>query len=365
MTRRGLAARLLLATVSVAAAALALELAFRLAGVPVGTVQINRATVRRSSNPRLLFELRPAGEVRAEVDYRVNELGLRGPETTVEKPAGVRRIAVLGDSIAFGYWVADEQGFARQLEQLLAGRSGAERVEVLNFGVPGYNLEQELEALRSKALVFEPDLVVVLFCLNDLQGLFSYELGLVQERSERRRTLSGRLREWLVARSRLISWVEYRLTELEARRSFVRAANRLEGRLYAREVGAQQRALAGQLAVLKTIVASHRIPALVVVAPVLSVEFDRYPHRAIHRGVREAVEAESLAALDLFDCFAAYPLAPIRIDVVHPSPLGHRVAAHAVRDALCARGWLCQGGVPEGPTCRDYRPADFPTLKGY
>ena len=43
---------------AVAATLLVLELAFRLAGVSVGTVQINRGTVRRSFNPRLAFELR-------------------------------------------------------------------------------------------------------------------------------------------------------------------------------------------------------------------------------------------------------------------------------------------------------------------
>ena len=59
-----------------------LEAAFRLAGVSVGTVQINRATVRRSDNPRLRFELRPGSAVRAEVEYRVNAEGLRGAETT-------------------------------------------------------------------------------------------------------------------------------------------------------------------------------------------------------------------------------------------------------------------------------------------
>ena len=186
-----------------------------MAHVPVGTVQINRATVRRSDDPRLRFELRPGGVAQAEVEYRVNALGLRGPETTLEKPPGVRRVAVLGDSIAFGYWVADERGFARQLEAELRAVPGGGRIEVLNFGVPGYNLEQEIETLRTKALAFAPDLVVVLFCLNDLEGLFSYELGLVQERTERRKSPLGRVREWLVGRSRLFAWVEYRLTELD------------------------------------------------------------------------------------------------------------------------------------------------------
>ena len=350
---------------SVVLTLLVLEVVFRAAHVPVGTVQINRATVRRSDNPRLRFELRPGGVARAEVEYRVNELGLRGPEATTEKTPGVGRVAVLGDSIAFGYWVSDGQGFARQLETLLNdGASTGGRVEVLNFGVPGYNLEQEIEVLRSKALAFSPDLVVVLFCLNDLESLFSYELGLVQERTERGRTTAGLVREWLVARSRFFSWLEYRFTELEARRSFVKAKNPLEGPLYAEAVSQQKRALQGQLAVLRTLLASRGIAGLIVVVPVLGDRFERYPHRELHRAVAEVAEAESLAMLDLLDCFSAYEFRDLRIDVVHPSPLGHRVMAHAVRDALCARGWLCDG-VPAGPSCRDYRPSDFPTLRGY
>ena len=363
--RSALLRSLALAAASAILSLLVAETAFRVAHVPIGTVQINRATVRRSDNPRLRFELRPGGVARAEVEYRVNELGLRGPETTLEKPPGVRRVVVLGDSIAFGYWVSDEQGFARQLEALLnGGPPGSGRVEVLNFGVPGYNLEQEIEALRAKALALSPDLVVVLFCLNDLEGLFSYELGLVQERTDRRRTLAGSVREWLVARSRLFAWVEYRLTELDARRHFVKAKNPLEGRLYAEAVSQQRRALQGQLAVLHSLLASRGIPGLVVVVPVLGDRFERYPHRELHRAVVEVAESESLGAVDLLDCFSAYEFRDLRIDVVHPSPLGHRVAAHAVRDALCTRGWLC-ASVPPGPTCRDYRPSDFETLRGY
>jgi lysophospholipase L1-like esterase len=342
----------------------AVEAGFRLARVPVGTVQINRATVRRSDDPRLRFELRPGGVARAEVEYRVNGLGLRGPETTLAKPPGVRRLAVLGDSIAFGYWVADEHGFARQLEALLRSAPGGERVEVLNFGVPGYNLEQEVEMLRAKALAFAPDAVVVLFCLNDLEGLFSYELGLVQDRSERRGTPLGRAREWLVDRSRLFAWLEYRLTELEARRAFVRAKNPLEGRDFKEALGEQAKALRAQFAVLHAVLASRGIPGMIVVVPVMGDRFDRYPHRDVHRAVVAAAEAESLGALDLFDCFSAYPFRDLRVDVVHPSPLGHRVAAHAVRDALCARGWLC-AGPPGGPSCRDYQAVDFPVMRGF
>ena len=76
--RRVPAGTVLLVSTSLLLTLVALEVAFRLAGVSVGTVQINRATVRRTDNPRLRFELRPGSAVRAEVPYRVNAEGLRG-----------------------------------------------------------------------------------------------------------------------------------------------------------------------------------------------------------------------------------------------------------------------------------------------
>jgi lysophospholipase L1-like esterase len=332
-------------------------------GVSVGTVQINRETVRRSRDPRLRFELRPGGLARAEVAYRINSLGLRGPETAIEKPPGVERVAVLGDSIAFGYWVDEKDAFPRQLEAML--RAAGERVEVLDFGVPGYNLDQEIEVLRARALEFSPDVVVVAFCLNDLEGVFSYELGLVQDRSARRRTLLGRAYDTLLRHSILVSWIEYRLSELDARRRFVGARNPIDGPLYAEAVSEQEKALDGKLAVLHALLRDRGIPGLVVVFPVMGGRFDRYPHRALHRAVVASAERNGLGALDLLECYSAYDFRELRVDVVHPSPLGHRVAAHAIRDALCERGWACAGGPPTGPSCREYRPGDFRKVRGY
>ena len=151
-----------MAAASVLLTLLALEAAFRVAHVPVGTVQINRATVRRSDDPRLRFELRPGGcgARRGRVPRQRARPARTGDDAReAARACGASR--VLGDSIAFGYWVADEHGFARQLEAMLRAVPGGGRVEVLNFAVPGYNLEQEIETLRTKALAFAPDLVVV------------------------------------------------------------------------------------------------------------------------------------------------------------------------------------------------------------
>jgi lysophospholipase L1-like esterase len=341
-----------------------LEAGFRLARVPVGTVQINRATVRRSSNPRLGFELRPGAVAAAEVDYRINAAGLRGPEVEEEKSAGVVRVAVLGDSIAFGYWVAEADAFPRQLEGLLNTGRRDGRAEVLNFGVPGYNLDQELEVLRAHALRYRPDALVVALCLNDLESALSYEYGLTVDRSSRRESLLGRAADALLQRSRLFAWIEYRLAEREGRRAFVRARNPMPGPLYAEAVSQQQAELRARFDTLAVLLReAGGVRGLVAVFPTFGERFDRYPHRDLHRAAVAAAQGAGLAVVDLLDCFSAYDFRAVRVDVVHPSPLGHRVAAHAIRDGLCAAGVPCPAPAPGA--CTDYQPEDFATVRGY
>ena len=355
---------LLVASVLVTLAVL--EAGFRLARVPVGTVQINRATIRRSANPRLRYELRPGAVAAAEVAYRVNADGLRGPERPREKPSGRRRVAVLGDSIAFGYWVEDEDAFPRQLERLLGGDgSPGTPVDVLNFGVPGYNLEQETEVLRSSALDFAPDAVVLALCLNDLEGEDSYEYGLTMDRSARRARFPGRLFDGLLGHSRLFAWIEYRLAERDARRQFVRARNPMPGPLYAEAVSQQREALRARFFTIAALLRdAGGVPGLVAVFPTFGERFDRYPHRELHAAATAVAREAGLPAVDLLECFQAYDFRAARVDVVHPSPLGHRVAAHAIAEALCARGVACPA-PPLAHGCRGYQAGDFPRVRGY
>ena len=360
---RALLPSLALAVGSVVFTLAALEAVFRLAGVHVGTVQISRRTMRRSANPRLKFDLKPGARARAEVGYRINDHGMRDRPREIDKPPGTRRIAVLGDSIAFGYWVAEEDAFPRQLEQMLASAPAGGAVEVLNFGVPGYNLEQETEILRERALRFSPDLVIVALCLNDLEGADSYEHGLVMDRRVRSANAPGRAYEALVGRSLLLSWIEYRRAEHAARREFVNARDPWAGPLYAETREQQEEALAARFRTIASLLESGgRVPGVVAVFPTFGGRFERYRHAEFHGMAARAAGAAGLGNADLLDCFRGYEFRDVRVDVVHPSPLGHRVAAHAIADALCARGWPCP---PSGRGCGDYRPDEFKTVRGY
>jgi lysophospholipase L1-like esterase len=102
----------------------------------------------------------------------INSHGLRGPETGYEKPAGTYRILNLGDSVAMGWGVREEDTYGQQLEALLnEDSSGDQRFEVINAGVPGWNLENALAYLQAEGLKYQPDLILLdLTTVNDIKG---------------------------------------------------------------------------------------------------------------------------------------------------------------------------------------------------
>ncbi|MHC4580583.1 MAG: hypothetical protein ACYS14_03945, partial [Planctomycetota bacterium] len=125
---------------------------------------------KRSTNPILGFELKP--DCRSDnPDFiqsyeRTNSHGQRDKERTLEKPDGVRRILLLGDSVVEGYGLSKSETISRQLEALY--RDGS--TEVLNFGVSAYCTRAEVELLETKGLRFDPDVVILLFVENDFDN---------------------------------------------------------------------------------------------------------------------------------------------------------------------------------------------------
>jgi hypothetical protein len=92
----------------------------------------------------------------------INSHGLREREIQYEKPAGVRRVVIVGDSFVEGSEVPAEATIGRRLETLLNTDRG-ETVEVINAGVLGYGTTQEYLLIENEALRYQPDVVILVF----------------------------------------------------------------------------------------------------------------------------------------------------------------------------------------------------------
>lgn len=90
--------------------------------------------------------------------HEANEQGFRGPQRSVEKPPGTKRISVVGDSWIYGMGVRSHEAIAAQLESVL--REKGHPVEVLNFGIPGLDFFSALDQMEHFALRWQTDLVI-------------------------------------------------------------------------------------------------------------------------------------------------------------------------------------------------------------
>lgn len=95
----------------------------------------------------------------------INSRGLRGPEIDT-KSSERQRIIMLGDSLTYGLFAAASETFSARLQSYY--ENTAQNVEVINAGVSGYTPYNELKWLETEAADLKPDVIVAVFCMNDL-----------------------------------------------------------------------------------------------------------------------------------------------------------------------------------------------------
>lgn len=96
-----------------------------------------------------------------------NLFGYRDREIPAKKNNNTFRILVVGDSVTFGDGVLCEETYPNRLEWLLNQNLNKYHFDVINTAVPGNSPFQEYYDLK-RGLVFEPDIVIIQFVLNDL-----------------------------------------------------------------------------------------------------------------------------------------------------------------------------------------------------
>ena len=102
-----------------------------------------------------------------DISFSVNSRGLRGPERDYAKPAGTRRVLILGDSFAAGYYVEEGQTLRAVLEGML-NTGGCGPAEAINGGTIAYSTDQEYLFYTTEGRRYAPDAVLLAFYYNDL-----------------------------------------------------------------------------------------------------------------------------------------------------------------------------------------------------
>jgi len=366
MRLRGLLSNAALATAAVLAALGLGELLVRVLHLGPEFQVVFRQTIAPSDDRDLDYELRPGA---ADGAAAISSAGLRDREFSTPKPPGVFRIAAIGDSVTYGSGGPRELAWPKRLEERLAGLSatpawstsappGEPPIEVLNLGVPGYNVTQVVRRLRLRGLAFDPDLVVYGYVLNDpqaysLEGAALHDMREAAARGEP--PGAGAAVRWL-SHSRLFLLVHALVTSNAARSRAVvaglppdpaYAASDGPARdayfrgLHADAEGARR--LSAGFAELAALSREHGLRVLVAIFPLFD---EGGPDTSLADVHAEVAELARRAGLDVLDLLPAYRLAGdlgrrgLRIDFLHPSPFGQRIAAAAMLDHLCRTGAL-------------------------
>ena len=97
---------------------------------------------------------------------RYNSLGFRDRDYLIPKSVNKYRIVVLGDSFTWGLGVDENDTIPKLLESDLQEFSS--NIEVINCGIEGTNTVQQLNIFKQRAIKYDPDLVLLIYYLNDI-----------------------------------------------------------------------------------------------------------------------------------------------------------------------------------------------------
>jgi lysophospholipase L1-like esterase len=277
----------------------------------------------------------PSRAVRTAV-ASLNNHGLRGADFPVEKPSGTTRILFVGDSFTFGEGVADERTFPSLLQQRFDSQAGDPSYHVINAGVSGYNTRDELTYLRNRWLAFEPDLVILVFYLNDAYDderfadlIMGGGHGQLQQVSE------SPSRLWALVETRYARWrAGRRVTEIF--QSQFSGEPAIDGHDWEGSKIALSR--------VATMTRERGIPFAVVIFPELHALGDSHPFAGIYEQIEARVGSLGVPVLNLFTAFRGQRAEELWVHAAdhHPNELAHRIAADAIWEFLRdpARGLL-------------------------
>lgn len=275
----------------------------------------------------------------------INSQGLRDRERNWEKPEGVRRILGIGDSFTFGYQVALNESYLKQLEKKLNRSEGSRsegKWDVINAGVTGYNMWQYLEYFRCCGYRYNPDLLIIGVFFDDFFGDPVTGAGTGFLKPQRYRPLSFlRLVNFIRNSSEILKY-RYRhligvrwLKSIRERRAFIN--NTKDGPLLNGTADPQiYRKFETRLEKILQIAKEYHIKVLVMLIPDV-IQLGHPELQGVNRILKDMCDRLGVAYLDITPAFERIKdinsLYLLPYDA-HTSPKGHSIIANQLEKRI-------------------------------
>jgi len=249
------------------------------------------------------------------VDVSINSNKLRDREIPFEKPAGTKRILMLGDSLAFGWGVDFESTSSKVLERLLNDGKTPPAYEVINTGVGNYNTAMEVQYFFNEGHKYAPDLVILNYFINDAEETPRYTGNFINEHLQSWVYLAGRVDTARRMAGRSKTWNEH-YSELYSDG----APGWQQTRAAVKRLGAWCK--------------EHNVPCLLANQPELH-NLKNYPFTAVNEKLAALSEEAGLEYLDLLPSVREEAEETLWVTVPDPHPnnkactlFGQGLAAH-------------------------------------
>ena len=257
-----------------------------------------------------------------------NSLGFRDYEYSVEKPKGVFRIFVLGDSYSYGQGLEMTETYSKVLEKTLNDKYPSKHFEVINSSFLGLDTEKEFQRLKNEGIRLSPDMVILGYCLNDP----SHNSGITQWREEEEKEKIKILfnNKRLLEISDLYWFLKMKVDELLSTRIFTRSFLKLYDK---NSQGWKD--FENSFNKICILTKEKDIPLLVVIFPYFYQLNENYPFSRAHSQIKELCGKNGVKVLDLFDSYMGIPDKSLWVKTTlpintHPNAKAHQIAASEI-----------------------------------
>ncbi len=265
---------------------------------------------------------------------RVNAEGFRERDFDREPKPGIYRIAVIGDSFAYGQGILETQRFSNLIEDDL--NAGGVGYEVLNFGIPGAETVDHIKILEESVVPANVDFVLLQWFINDVEN---DDHG---NRPKYRRLIpSDTLSSFLHDHSALYYLANFQWQQMQVTASGSESYEEYMQNRFGDPSSDASRAADEALNAFFEICRGEDLPVGVVLFPQLLENLDSdYPFAFLHDRVITICEQRQIECLDLRPFYATHKPArglwANRLDS-HPGPQANRIAAEQIRLLYGAR----------------------------